>query len=72
MQTGEDFFNETHWNFITSPDPTEGIVQFLSQEEAWNNSLIDVTWEGHAIMRVETKKHVKDVRKSIRLESKKT
>ena len=68
-QHGQDFFS--HWNFFNGSDPTEGVVEYVDEATAWNENLIEVDWRGHAIIKVETKKHVWGGRKSVRLEGKK-
>ncbi|RDB28980.1 putative glycosidase C21B10.07 [Hypsizygus marmoreus] len=62
---GNSFYDG--WDFFTGSDPTHGIVQFLDQNAARANGLLDVNGAGNAIMRVETTPNVANTRKSVRI-----
>ncbi|KIM47928.1 glycoside hydrolase family 16 protein [Hebeloma cylindrosporum] len=62
---GGNFFDG--WDFFTSADPTEGIVDYLDQNSARSNGLLEINGNGNAVMRVETTSVVPGNRKSVRI-----
>ncbi|KAJ3513119.1 hypothetical protein NLJ89_g3130 [Agrocybe chaxingu] len=62
---GNSFFDG--WDFFTAPDPTHGIVDYIAENAARSNGLLEVNSAGNAIMRVETTPNVAANRKSIRI-----
>jgi len=62
---GNNFY--TGWDFFTSPDPTHGIVDFVDENTARSNGLLEVNAQGNAVMRVETTETVSGNRKSVRI-----
>jgi len=62
---GANFFDG--WDFFTSPDPTNGIVDYIDQNTARSDGLLEVNAQGNAVMRVETTQTVSGNRKSIRI-----
>ncbi|KAH8120422.1 glycoside hydrolase family 16 protein [Phellopilus nigrolimitatus] len=63
--SGSNFFDG--WTFWDAADPTNGIVDFLSQSDAQSNGLIEVNSAGNAVMKVETTSTITGNRKSIRI-----
>ncbi|KAH7883790.1 glycoside hydrolase family 16 protein [Phlebopus sp. FC_14] len=63
--SGSSFFNG--WSFYTSPDPTNGNVQYVDQPTAQSAGLIEINNSGNAVMRVETTPQVQTNRKSVRI-----
>jgi len=64
---GSNFFEG--WSFWNLADPTHGIVQYLDENAARSNGLLEVNGDGHAIMRVETTQNVSPNRKSVRIQT---
>jgi len=62
---GDNFYDG--WDFFTSPDPTHGIVDFVDQNTAQSNGLLEVNAQGNAVMRVETTQTVSGNRQSVRI-----
>ncbi|KIY45505.1 hypothetical protein FISHEDRAFT_76682 [Fistulina hepatica ATCC 64428] len=62
---GSDFF--TGWDFWTSADPTNGVVDYIDEDDAYSDNLIEIDDNGHVFLRVETTQTVSDDRKSIRI-----
>ncbi|KAG8793056.1 hypothetical protein FRC16_011167 [Serendipita sp. 398] len=50
---GPNFFDE--WDFFTSSDPTNGLVQYVDRNAAITNGLVYVTEDGKANMHVDNK-----------------
>jgi len=67
---GASFFDG--WDFWSLPDPTNGIVDYLNEQDAQSNGLIGVNSDGNVLMKVETTQQVSGNRKSIRIQSKNT
>ncbi|KZT42799.1 hypothetical protein SISSUDRAFT_979643 [Sistotremastrum suecicum HHB10207 ss-3] len=65
--TGNDFFNG--WSFQTGADPTEGIVNFLSADDAKNAGLAYVNGAGNFVMGIETTPTVANTRNAVRITS---
>jgi len=65
--SGSDFFSS--WNFWDTGDPTNGLVDYLSQADAQSQGLIEIDSSGNAIMRVSTTPVVQNLRPSVRIES---
>ncbi|GAB1519241.1 hypothetical protein RhiTH_002307 [Rhizoctonia solani] len=65
---GSNFFDQ--WDFWSASDPTNGAVDYQSRENAQNAGLIEITSEGHAIMRIENTTQVTGNRRSVRVSSK--
>ncbi|KAF8761579.1 glycoside hydrolase family 16 protein [Rhizoctonia solani] len=65
---GSNFFDQ--WDFWSASDPTNGAVDYQSRENAQNAGLIEITSEGHAIMRIENTTQVTGNRRSVRISSK--
>lgn len=62
---GSNFFdNFAFWEW---DDPTHGTVDFQSSSDAWNNGLVSIDSNGHAIMKVDTTENVSGGRKAIRI-----
>ncbi|TFK36778.1 endo-1,3(4)-beta-glucanase [Crucibulum laeve] len=62
---GNSFFDG--WDFFTGADPTNGIVEYIDQNTAKSNGLLEVNSQGNAVMRVETTPSVAATRKSVRI-----
>ncbi|QRV76711.1 glycoside hydrolase family 16 protein [Ceratobasidium sp. AG-Ba] len=67
---GSSFFDA--WDFWSLPDPTNGAVDYQTQDGSESAGLISVNSAGNAIMRVETTQQVSGNRKSVRVHSKVT
>ncbi|TFK76719.1 hypothetical protein BDN72DRAFT_5594 [Pluteus cervinus] len=65
--SGSNFFDG--WSFWNQPDPTSGTVQYLDENTAWANNLIQITSDGHAIMRVQTTPNITGNRQSVRIQT---
>ncbi|KAG6814462.1 hypothetical protein H0H92_007466 [Tricholoma furcatifolium] len=63
--SGNDFFDG--WDFFEGSDPTNGVVQYVSQATGSSNGLVEVNSNGNAVMRVETTASVASTRQSIRI-----
>lgn len=68
---GDDFWNAEKFEFFSEVDPTEGVVQYLSKEDALRGHLIETTADGRATLSVDTKETLKvgEGRKSVRITS---
>lgn len=66
--TGNQFFSD--WDWFTSPDPTNGIVDYIDANAARSNNLAYVNNAGNFIMAVETTGTVSGNRKSVRITTK--
>ncbi|KAG6866246.1 hypothetical protein C0991_006833 [Blastosporella zonata] len=62
---GNNFFDG--WDFFVGGDPTNGIVQYVSQDVGNSSNLVEVNGNGNAVMRVETTPTVQNTRQSIRI-----
>jgi len=62
---GTNFFDD--WTFWTLADPTHGIVDYIDEDTARSNNLIEVNSAGNAVMRVDTTQTVTSSRQSIRI-----
>jgi len=62
---GNNFFDA--WDFYTDSDPTHGLVDYIDQQTAMSNGLLEVNNQGNAVMRVETTENVSGNRQSIRI-----
>jgi hypothetical protein len=62
---GSNFFDG--WDFFTGADPTDGNVNYIDQNTATSNGLLEVNSQGNAVMRVETTPVVSANRMSIRI-----
>jgi len=62
---GNDFFDG--WNFFTASDPTHGLVDYVDEDTAQSNGLLEVNSLGNAVMRVETTETVSGNRQSVRI-----
>ncbi|KIM29503.1 glycoside hydrolase family 16 protein [Serendipita vermifera MAFF 305830] len=49
---GDSFFD--HWDFWNSPDPTNGLVQYVDRDTAFRERLVYVTPDGRANMHVDS------------------
>lgn len=69
---GKNFFDD--WDFFTSPDPTHGNVQYVSQAEATSSGLASVGDDNVTLIAVDdtTTLPVGGNRKSVRISTKKT
>lgn len=63
--SGSNFFD--NFNFWSWGDPTHGTVNYVDAGTAWNEGLISINGQGHAIMKVDTTQHVQGGRKSVRI-----
>jgi len=76
--SGNKFFDD--WDFFSEADPTHGLVDYQTAEEAWKNGLISVGPSSvdksliSATMKVDNKSWLQDgqLRPSVRVSSKKT
>jgi hypothetical protein len=66
---GNSFFD--HWDFWSYDDPTHGTVSYQDAGNSWNQGLISINSQGHAIMDVDKTQHVQGGRKSVRIHGKK-
>ncbi|KAF5392404.1 hypothetical protein D9757_002181 [Collybiopsis confluens] len=62
---GSNFFQG--WSFFTGSDPTNGVVDYLDEDDAKNSGLAYVNSAGHAVMAVDTTNNLSDNRKSVRI-----
>jgi len=62
---GNNFFDG--WDFFTASDPTHGLVDYVDENTARSNGLLEVNSQGNAVMRVETTETVSDNRQSVRI-----
>ncbi|EJD55251.1 hypothetical protein AURDEDRAFT_109653 [Auricularia subglabra TFB-10046 SS5] len=62
---GQSFFQG--WDFWTLPDPTAGTVQYVDEDTARSNNLIETNGAGNAIMRVDTTPVIQGNRMSVRI-----
>jgi len=62
---GQGFFDG--WEFWTFPDPTHGVVDYVSEDTGRANGLVAVNAQGNAVMRVDTTQQVSGNRQSIRI-----
>ncbi|KAG6919559.1 hypothetical protein DXG01_004222 [Tephrocybe rancida] len=62
---GNSFFDG--WDFQLGNDPTNGIVQYVSQDVGRSSGILEVNGNGNAVMRVETTPVVQNTRNSIRI-----
>jgi len=67
---GTNFFDG--WDFWNLPDPTHGTVNFIDQNTAQANNLVEVNSDGNAVMRVDTTATVQGNRQSIRITTQST
>ncbi|KAG9223169.1 glycoside hydrolase family 16 protein, partial [Pleurotus ostreatus PC15] len=67
---GSDFFRG--WDFFTSADPTNGIVDYINEADGRSAGILSVNNNGNAVMRVETTPTVAANRKSIRITTQST
>ncbi|KAF9654282.1 glycoside hydrolase family 16 protein [Thelephora ganbajun] len=65
---GASFFDG--WDFWSSSDPTHGIVDYLTLQDAQSNGLIGMNSDGNVLMKVETTGKIPGNRKSVRIHSK--
>jgi len=68
VREGASFFDG--WDFWSLPDPTHGVVEYLTRENAEANGLIGVNSDGNVLMKVETTEKIPGNRKSVRIHSK--
>jgi hypothetical protein len=67
---GNNFFDA--WDFFTGSDPTNGVVDYVDEQTAQSNGLLEVNSKGNAVMRVETTENVSGNRQSIRITTQKS
>ncbi|KAF9486982.1 hypothetical protein BDN71DRAFT_1458977 [Pleurotus eryngii] len=67
---GSNFFEG--WDFFTFPDSTNGIVDYLNEQDGRNANLLSVNDNNNAVMRIETTPTVPANRKSIRITTRST
>jgi hypothetical protein len=67
-RAGASFFDG--WDFWDLPDPTHGVVQYLSRGDAEDDGLIGVNSDGNVLMKVDTTETISGNRKSVRIHSK--
>ncbi|KAH9486693.1 putative glycosidase C21B10.07 [Psilocybe cubensis] len=65
---GNNFFDG--WDFFIGDDPTHGTVDYVDENTARSNGLLEINGQGNAVMRVETTGTVSGNRKSVRITTK--
>ncbi|KAL5488226.1 hypothetical protein ACEPAI_6334 [Sanghuangporus weigelae] len=63
--SGRNFFDG--FSFFTFADPTNGAVDYQSQEDAQSGGLIEINDDGNAVLKVDTTPTISGNRKSVRI-----